>query len=264
MSRIEAVFEQTKSENRAALIPYLTAGFPGLESCLDVVKTLADAGADIIELGIPFSDPLADGPTIQKASQIALDQGLDAKSVLGLVEKIRQSVQIPLILMTYYNPVYHYGLGRFAQECFQVGVDGVIIPDLPLEEAKDWLKTAKKKLDTIFLLAPNSSEARIIKTVRLSHGFVYCVSLTGVTGARQALPDYLEEFVWKIKMSTKKPVAVGFGISSPAQVAEIAKIADGVIIGSALIDIIMGNDSQQARLKAVRKFIEEIKSSLHK
>lgn len=264
MSRIDQIFEKAKKESRAALIPYLTAGFPDLKSFLEIVKTMADSGADIIELGVPFSDPLADGPTIQKASQVALNNGVDSDMVFDLVKTVRRATEVPIVLMTYFNPVYHYGLVRFVQNAVQAGVDGVIIPDLPLEESRDWLKAAGEKLDTIFLLAPTSSEERITKTSRLSTGFVYCVALTGVTGAREALPHYLAEFVWRVKMRTRKPIAVGFGISSAVQAAEVAKIADGIIIGSALLDIIMGAKNHEAQRRAVRGFMEEIKLALHK
>lgn len=262
MRRIESVFKQAKSEGRAVLIPYLTAGFPDFPSSLELIGTLVESGADIIELGVPFSDPLADGPTIQKSSQIALSNGIDTDKVFELTKKARRLTEAPFVLMTYFNPVYHYGLKQFVQNAVQAGVDGVIIPDLPFEESGNWLKVAAGKLDTIFLLAPTSSEGRILETIMMSTGFIYCVSLTGVTGVRQALPNYLAEFVWKVKMRTKKPVAVGFGIATAAQAAEVARIADGVIIGSALIDIILDTQSLEAQKKAVQKFIEEIKLSL--
>jgi len=264
MSRIEGVFKQAKKEGRAALIPYLTAGYPDLNSCLELVKTLAASGADIIELGIPFSDPLADGSTIQKASQVALDNGIDIDNVLGLVKEVRRATEVPIVLMSYFNPIYHYGLARFNRDAVKAGVDGVIVPDLPVEESREWLKARGSQLDTIFLLASTSSEKRIVRTVKLSTGFIYCVSLTGVTGARQVLPHYLAEFVWKVKMRTKKPVAVGFGISTAAQAADVGQIADGVIIGSALLDIIMDAKNLEAQKRAVRKFISEIKPALNR
>lgn len=258
VSRILDKFKEAKRENRTIVIPYLTVGFPSLEVSEALFKELAEAGADILELGVPFSDPLADGPVIQYSSQLALSQGVTLENVFEVVESLRKTTQIPLILMTYYNLFYHYGLEKFVARATEVGVDGVVIPDLPPEEGEDWLKAARGRLETIFLLAPTSDEERIEKVADVSDSFIYCVSLAGVTGIREKLSSVLPQFVSRVRSKTDKPLAVGFGISTPAQAGEVAKLADGVIIGSALIKLVSEEKVTKNQLAKVRQLIDQV------
>jgi tryptophan synthase alpha chain len=235
--KIAEAFERAAGEGRAALIPYLTAGDPSVEASVVLARALAEAGADIIELGIPFSDPIADGPTIQAASKRALEAGFRLDSLWGCCAALRGGP--PLVLMTYYNPVFHFGLERFASRAAEAGVAGVIVPDLPPEEAGPWRAAARAAgLDTIFLLAPTSNGQRVRAVERASTGFIYYVSLTGVTGARAELPPELEAGLQRVRSQVTKPVAVGFGISRPEQVRALAPLADGIIVGSALVRLI--------------------------
>lgn len=239
MNRIENKFKALKKQGRKAFIAYITAGDPDLNTTGKIVSALEDSGVDIIELGIPFSDPLADGPVIQAASHRALKKRTTLKKIFAVVRNLRKSSNIPIVFMTYYNPVLRYGVKRFVEDCKNNGVDGAIIPDLPYEEAKDLIGYGKKaKVATIFLAAPTSTRSRIAQIVKNSTGFIYYVSLTGVTGARAKLPKEVISNVRTIKSMTNKPVAVGFGISTSAQAGSIAKFADGVIIGSAIVKII--------------------------
>jgi len=236
MSRIEQVFTD---KNRKALIPYVTVGYPSIEATLEIVPSLAECGADIIELGIPFSDPLADGPTIQQSSYEALQQGVTPEVCLEVAGKLRQRVDIPLVFMGYYNPVLHYGMGLFCAKCEEVGVDGFIIPDLPPEEGAELEDlTQKRGIDLIYLLAPTSTDDRIKLIAERSRGFVYLVSLTGVTGGRDTLPEELENFVDRVRQKAAQPLCVGFGISTPDQARRVANVADGVIVGSHVIRLI--------------------------
>lgn len=205
-----------------------------------IVLELETAGVDIIELGIPFSDPMADGPSIQASSTRALRRGVTPPQVLDLVQEIRQESQVPLILMTYYNPVLQWGLEKFAQSARSAGVDGVIITDLTPEEAIPWKRVAEREgLDTIFLLAPTSTEERMARVAQLATGFIYCVSRTGVTGAREDLAsEELRQLVQRIRRYTPLPVVVGFGISRPEHIRILGQWADGVVVGSALVDVI--------------------------
>lgn len=235
-NRIENKFQQLRKRRQKAFIPFVTAGFPNLSLTEQFVLGFESAGADIVELGIPFSDPLADGPTIQKASQKALKKGVTVKKILTAVKNIRGKSQIPLALMTYYNPVFHYGQEKFIKDAGKAGVDGLIIPDLPPEEAHDFMAACRKTgMATIFFLSPTTKSARMKKIIACSTGFVYFVSLTGVTGARRSLPADLAAKVRAAKRLTDKPVCVGFGISNPRQAALLSKYADGVIVGSAII-----------------------------
>jgi tryptophan synthase alpha chain len=236
LSRISSVFVQAK---RTALIPYVTVGYPAVETTLKVVPLFASAGCDIIELGIPFSDPLADGATIQKASYEALKQGVTPGVCFEVAQKLRQRVKIPLVFMTYYNPVLKFGLEQFCSKCAEAGIDGLIIPDLPPEEGKELEKSTKRHgLDLIYLLSPASTEERIRLVASRSSGFIYLVSLTGVTGARDKLPEELEGFVARVRKRTEKPLCVGFGVSTPDQARRVAKVADGVIVGSRIIQLL--------------------------
>lgn len=238
-NRIRSLFARKRIENRAALIFFLTAGHPDVESTLAAIEGLEAGGADLIELGIPFSDPIADGPTIQKSSQRALEAGMTVAGVLKLVRRIRERSSIPLVLFTGYNPIFRYGEARFAADAAGAGADGVIIPDLPPEEAGGIEAAAHEHgLETIFLAAPTTTPERFSLIADHSTGFLYYVSLRGVTGARAGLPDDLRDSILRMKGATALPLAVGFGIASPDQAREVASVADGVVVGSALVRLI--------------------------
>jgi tryptophan synthase alpha chain len=212
------------------------SGDPSLKETKDIVLLFEECGADIVELGVPFSDPLADGPTIQRASERALQGGTTLRKVISLVSDLREVTQIPLVLMTYFNPVFRYGAQNFISDAKNAGVDGVIIPDLPPDEARDFVLISRKhRLDTIFLLAPTSTESRIKKVIRSSYGFIYYVAITGITGADLLLDGTMEILIAHIRKYTSHPIAVGFGVSTPDDAANIAKLSDGVIVGSAII-----------------------------
>jgi tryptophan synthase alpha chain len=237
MSRIAGAFEQLRGDGRAALMPYLTMGYPERESALALVPAVIAAGADLIELGVPFSDPLADGATLQAASQQALANGMTLSLCLDQAESLRAGgVTAPLVLMGYYNPIFQMGPDAFARRAAAAGIDGLIVPDLPPEESGVLCSALESQgLDPVFLLPPTADEERARLVAERSRGFLYLVSLTGVTGARDRLPPDLESFVARARQVTSLPLAVGFGISSPEQAAWVARIADGVIVGSALV-----------------------------
>ena len=256
MSRIEKVFA---SKDRKALVAYVTMGYPDVKSTPEIVMALVESGCDIIELGIPFSDPLADGPTIQHSSFAALQGGITPEICLEIAESIRQKTEVPLVFMGYYNPVLHYGMEGFCSQCARVGVDGLIIPDLPPEEATELEKlTGKQGLDLIYLLAPTSDDARIELVVEKSRGFVYLVSITGVTGARTDLPEDLESLVARVRQKTRLPICVGFGISTPEHAQRVAGVADGIIVGSRIIQLI---DEDRSLLK-LKSYIAGMKAAL--
>ncbi|UCB43417.1 MAG: tryptophan synthase subunit alpha [Dehalococcoidales bacterium] len=236
MSRIDTVFSQPK---RKALVAYVTVGYPTVKSTLEIVPMLAECGCDIVELGIPFSDPLADGATIQEASFQALQAGVTPRTCLEVAEQIRRKTDVPLAFMTYYNPVLRYGLEAFCTACARAGVEGLIVPDLPPDESVDLDGAAQNHgLDLIFLLTPTSNNERIRLVVEKSRGFVYVVSLLGVTGARDSLPAGLGDFIGRIRNETAKPLCVGFGISTPDQAKQVGQLADGIIVGSRLVQLI--------------------------
>jgi len=256
LSRIASIFA---GANHTALIPYITVGYPTVETTLKVVPLLASSGCDIIELGIPFSDPLADGATIQRASYEALRQGITPKVCLEVAQQLRRQVEIPLVFMTYYNPVLKFGLEHFCSKCAEVGIDGLIIPDLPPEEGEELEQsTGKHGLDLIYLLSPASTEERIELVAKKSCGFIYLVSLTGVTGARDKLPEELESFVARVRKRTEKPLCIGFGVSTSEQARRIAKVADGVIVGSRIIQLIKVDNS----LKNLCSFVKGLRDAL--
>jgi tryptophan synthase alpha chain len=256
LSRIASIFAQAK---HTALIPYITVGYPTVETTLKVVPLFASTGCDIIELGIPFSDPLADGATIQRASYEALSQGVSPKVCFKVAEELRQQVEIPLVFMTYYNPVLKFGLEQFCSKCAEVGIDGLIIPDLPPEEGKELEKSTRRHgLDLVYLLSPASTEERIRLVTSRSSGFIYLVSLTGVTGARAKLPEELESFVASVRKRTEKPLCIGFGVSTPEQARRVAKVADGVIVGSRIIQLL----DEDKSLKNACSFIKCLRETL--
>jgi len=239
ISRINKTFAQLKARDEGALVTFVTAGDPFTSEMPALVAAIAQAGADIVELGIPYSDPLADGPSIQAASQRALDRGVTPDSVLQMVREIRTLSFVPLVLMTSYNLVLRYGLARFAQAASDAGADGAILTDLPPEEAAPWKQQAQAHdIATIFLVTPVSTPARIQIIAESATGFVYCVSRTGVTGARQDVPTDVREMLARVREATDKPLCVGFGISTPAHVTQIVQTADGAVIGSALVDFL--------------------------
>lgn len=212
------------------------AGDPNLEKTMENVLLLEECGADIVELGVPFSDPLADGPTIQRAAERALKAGVTLKKIMPFVKKLRQHTQIPIVLMTYYNPVFKYGEEFFVKDAVDAGVDGAIIPDLPPEEGESFIKTSRiHNLSTIFLAAPTSTDERIKKIIKTCSGFVYYVSITGITGSRLILDGAFKNHIKAVQQLSDKPVAVGFGVSTPDDAKNIAQMADGVIIGSAIV-----------------------------
>ncbi len=237
IERITQAFEKAQSQHRAALILYYPAGYPDEQTSLTVLETLAQNGADLLEIGMPFSDPLADGPTIQHATQVALTQGMNTQRCLETVHHLRRrGVNQPIVLMGYLNPVLAYGMERFVRDCRDAGADGVILPDFPPEESAGFRALCDAEgLAFISLVSPATSTERARRIAENTRGFLYLVSLTGVTGARDALPADLEAFVDRMKTVAHTPLAVGFGISTPEQARRVSHVADGVIIGSALI-----------------------------
>ncbi len=240
---IAEAFARCEAEGRAAFVPYLCAGDPDLERTPELLEALVSAGADVIELGVPFSDPIADGPTVQKAASRALEAGTTVSGILGLVAENRQRLGVPIVLFTYFNPIHRRGVRTFAEQAAASGVDGVLCVDLPPEEAEDETVPAflANGLDPIFLVAPTSTDLRIKSVARVSKGFVYYVSRTGVTGERDSLPAELVSDLARLRKKVKLPVAVGFGISTPVQVAEVAAVAQGVVVGSSLVRVIEDN-----------------------
>ena len=239
MTRIDATFGRLQARGEKALIPFITAGDPDLATTHTLALTMAAKGADLLELGIPFSDPLADGPTIQAASTRAVKGGVHLPEVLELAGTLRRETEVPLVLMGYYNPILQYGLKRTAADAARLGVDGFIIPDLPLEEAGPWRQAAAREgIATIFLAAPTSGPGRIKKAGRRTRGFLYYVSVTGITGARAELPPDLVAALKEVRSLVKCPLAVGFGIAGPEQARRVAQVADGVIVGSRIVQLI--------------------------
>ena len=237
VERIQATFAQARKEQRAAFMPYQAMGYPNRVDTLAIVTALAEEGADLFEIGLPHSDPLADGPTVQTATYTAITQGTTVTDCLAMVRELRAAgVTTPFCAMSYYNPIFAYGLARFVEDAVAAGMDGLIVPDLPPEEA-DELEAACRQagLATVYMLAPTSTDARIKTVAQHATGFIYMVSVTGTTGARRELPPDLADFVARVRKYTDLPLAVGFGIGNGAQAAAVAQIADGVIVGSALV-----------------------------
>ena len=260
MNRIDETFRELKNK-RAALMPYLPLGYPSINISRELIRVAQEAGADVLELGIPFSDPLADGPVVQHATQVALQNGMTLKKCLEMVQDARANgVTIPLVLMGYYNPLLQYDLKKFARDAFEAGADGVIVADLPIDEADDLQDAAHAQdLHVIFLAAPTSSEERLKKIAKATRGFLYLVSLTGVTGVRAGLSEGLEDFVKRTRAVTDKPLCIGFGISNAENARRVAQFADGVIVGSALVAK-FGEASNAA--KNARAFIQELAAAV--
>jgi len=263
MHRIDRCFHELRAARQKALIPYITAGDPDLAVTRELAWAFEGAGADILELGVPFSDPLADGSTIQRASQRALERGVTLKGVIGSVEQIRARSQMPIVLMSYMNPILRMGLDEFARRAKDAGVDGVIVPDLPPEEAGELRRCcAATSVSTIFLAAPTSTDARLRRIAEASEGYIYYVSLKGVTGARESLQADLAVSLGRLRRLTNKPVAVGFGISTPAQAAEVARVADGVIVGSAIVERIERGGGGQRAVEDAAGFVRNLKGAM--
>lgn len=263
MNRIDEEFSALRVRGETALIPFITAGDPDIETTLDILRVLERSGADCIELGVPFSDPMADGPTIQRASERALKRGASLPRILEMVHEFRQDSEIPLILFGYYNPFFRYGLKRFTQEAKEAGVDGILCVDLPPEESgelRQW--TEAQGLDTIFLLAPTSDAERIRLVARRGRGFIYYVSVTGVTGARKRFEDHLHTQVARVRRYTPLPIGVGFGISTPRQAAWVASFADAAVVGSALIEVMERAGRKQEKVERAGTFLASLKRAM--
>ncbi len=263
MNRLTDNFKQLNARGEQALICFVTAGDPDVDRTVELAAAMYDAGVDALELGIPFSDPLADGPSIQASSQRALDSGMTAHKAMECARRIHARVpHLPLVLMTYYNPVLRYGMDKFAHDAATSGVDGVIITDLTPEEASAWQQNAAaNNLATIYLLAPTSTDERVASVCKSCSGFVYCVSRTGVTGARQDVPHDLRDTLSRIRKHTNLPLAVGFGVSSPEHVAAISAFADGVVVGSSLVDLIHNNRDNPSLLEIAAEYCASLKGA---
>jgi len=263
MGRLADRFAALRERGEGALVPFVTAGDPDLDTTAALLAVLAESGADAIELGVPFSDPIAEGPTIQRSSERALASGTTLRRILQLVKQVRGEIDVPLVLMGYANPFFTMGDEGFAAAAAEVGVDGVIVPDLPPEEGASFYDAAEAAgVDPILLAAPTTTPGRLEQLAKRSRGFLYYVALTGVTGARAEVAADLEAGVRRARELARVPVIVGFGISTPEQVAEIARYADGVVVGSALVDRIAAAPDRQAKLDAAGRFMAELKAPL--
>lgn len=256
MSKITKAFKNNK-----ALITYVTAGDPSLEVTKDIILELNKNGVDIIEVGIPFSDPLADGPIIQRASQKALKNGVTLKKIFETLDEIKENITCPLVLMGYYNSILNYGIDNFITDALKTGISGVIIPDLPFDEEEHFYTKIKENgIDPILLVAPNTSEERLQEISKVCSGFLYCVSIMGVTGDNHAPIEHLKEYSQRVRKYIDIPLAIGFGIDSPEKVKNIINYFDGIIVGSALVKIIDENSDDKAKmLKEIKSFIKSLK-----
>jgi tryptophan synthase alpha chain len=262
MSRLAGCFRKIQTQNSKALVTFITAGDPDLATTEEMIYLLEDAGADVIELGVPFSDPMADGPTIQLSSERALASGTNLQRILELVKKVRRRSQIPLILMGYLNPVHAYGYDRFCSDAAEAGVDGVLLVDMPPEESRELTVPARRSgLDVIFLLTPTSDAARIAAVNRLGRGFVYYVTVTGVTGARSAVSATLAQELAKVKEAVTLPVMAGFGISTPEQAAEVGGLADGIVVGSAIVKLFEQYHGEELKQR-LRLYVASLKQAI--
>jgi tryptophan synthase alpha chain len=262
---IAAAFAACKAQNRAAFIPFVTGGYPTMAKTEELLFAIAEGGADLIEIGVPFSDPLADGATVQHTSQVALEQGTTLADCFALVRRVRAGgLTVPILFMGYSNPFYQYGLERLARDAAEIGVDGFIVPDLPIEESDEFLEPLRAEgRDLIFMLAPTSTDTRIEAAAKRASGFIYCVSLLGVTGARDRLSEELPPYLARVRRHTDVPLVVGFGISTPEHVRTTAALADGVVVASALINHIdrLPSDEQAAGATA---FVRELAAATGK
>lgn len=258
MSKIELAFEKVKAEGRKAFIPFITAGDPHIEATEEFIYALEKAGSTVIELGVPFSDPVADGPVIQEANLRAMANGIHIDKIFNMVERVRKNTQIPLVYLMYANTIHYYGIQRFFEKCKAVGIDGVIVPDVPFEEKEEFDEFARvNEVDFIALVTPTSKD-RTKKICEKATGFLYCVSSLGVTGTRESIRTNLNEMFTEIREHTKIPTALGFGISTPEQAAELKEFADGIIVGSAMVNIIekYGEESVEPLMTFAKSFVE--------
>ena len=254
MNRIDKKFQELRDQGASAFMPYVCAGDPNPELTPKLLLTLEEAGADLIELGVPFSDPIADGPTVQRASERALTHNISLQQILEIVASVRKETDIPIALMSYYNPIFRMGEEAFCEAAQAAGVDGLIVPDLPPEQAQPLLEVAPRyNLATIFLVAPTSPPERMKLIASVSTGFIYCVSVTGVTGARTMLSDEVAPMITELRKHTDKPIGVGFGVSTSEQATQVAQVADGVIVGSAIINVYEKHIDDEAKLLAAVK-----------
>ena len=260
MNRIDKKFQELRDRGASAFMPYLCAGDPHPELTDKLLLSLEAAGADLIELGVPFSDPIADGPTVQRASERALTHHISLEQILSIVADLRPRTEIPIALMSYYNPIFRMGEAAFCKAAHEVGIDGLIVPDLPPEQAQSLLEIAPEyNLATIFMVAPTSPPERMQLIASVSTGFIYCVSVTGVTGARTTLSEEVAPMIRELRKHTDKPISVGFGISTPEQATQVAQLADGAIVGSAIVNVIEENMDDEAKLlAAVKQFASEL------
>jgi len=263
MTSISQCFEQLRAQQKCALIPFITAGDPDLNTTAAALKTLDSNGADIIELGVPYSDPLADGPTIQAAATRALANGVTLDRVLDLVREVSPEIQAPIVLFTYYNPILHRGVETFVQQVAAAGAKGLVVPDLPLEEAQALIDlTEQYGLELILLIAPTSPTERITAIAQKSRGFIYLVSVTGVTGARTTIADRVQDIIQDIRKITDKPIGVGFGISTPEHAKQMRDWgADAAIVGSAVVKR-LADGTPEAGLQAIADFCQSLKAVL--
>ena len=278
MTRLSARFTALRTSNIKGLVPFITAGDPDLEATRRLIHEFDRADVDAIELGVPFTDPLADGPTIQASSERALASGTTLEKVFELAQSLqateppshrkRSDATVPLVLMTYYNPMLQYDLDRFAARCRECGVDGIIATDLPPEEAEPWIAAARKHdVDTVFLLAPTSTDERVRHACELATGFIYCVSRLGVTGARETVPADLGELIGRLRKHTDKPIAAGFGFSTPEQIRKVLSETslDAIVVGSAIVNRIVLEDTRtEDGIHQVGDFVRELKAATHK
>jgi len=263
MKRIERTFAALKKKGEKALVAYITAGYPDLETTRKLIPGLARAGVDILEVGVPFSDPTADGPVIQGASQAALKSGTTLPCILDMIGELRSSVQIPLVLFSYYNPIFSMGGAAFAKRAAAAGVDGLLVVDLPAEEAGELrVETDPAGIDFISLVAPTTAEGRIRKVMRAASGFIYYISVTGVTGTRGPELDETRKNVAAIRALTKLPVVVGFGVSTPEQARKVGEMADGVVVGSAFVKLIGEKTGSPDMIEAVGAYAASLKVAI--
>ena len=261
MSRIDAAFRELRQQRRCGLVTYVTAGDPDLERSREILVRLAHAGADILEVGVPFSDPLADGPVIQRATERAIAAGSTLVKVLGMVSDVRPLVNAPIVIFTYANPILRMGLDEFVQRARQAGVDGVLTLDVPPEESAQFREAlSRARIDTIFLLSPTTSAERIRRAAALGTGFLYGISRLGVTGAREAVADSARELAARVRAETGMPLALGFGLSRPEHVRAVAEFADAAVVGSALVNVIAEHGQSQSLFAEVERYVRWLKS----
>ncbi|MEW5980846.1 MAG: tryptophan synthase subunit alpha [Acidobacteriota bacterium] len=265
MTRISVAFERLMSENRTGLVPFVTAGDPDLRRTVAILQALAEAGADIVEIGVPFSDPLADGPVIQRASERALRSGTTLRGTLDMVATARRLLDVPIVLFSYANPIWRMGVPEFVDRAAEAGVDGVLVLDVPVEEAEELRVPIRNAgLDMIFLVSPTSTRERIRRAQQRGSGFLYAISRLGVTGARRSLAEGVEELVGRIRLEGDLPIAVGFGISIPDHVREVGRYADAAVIGSALVNVIAGAAELPDMVARVARFVSALKDGTNR